>query len=64
MFHPWRDYRMQLYSRIRFRAEGTNVDQQPATRDNLDWFEFGYRERITRLPCQAKDLRVQHVDHK
>jgi hypothetical protein len=30
----------------------------------MDWSEFGYRERMTRLPCQAKDLRVQHVDHK
>jgi hypothetical protein len=37
---------------------------EPATRDNLDWSEFGYRERMTRLPCQAKDLSVQHVDHK
>jgi hypothetical protein len=35
-----------------------------ATRDNLDWSEFGYRERMTRLQCQAKDLSVQRVDHK
>jgi hypothetical protein len=37
---------------------------EPATRDNLDWFEFGYRERMTHLQCQTKDLSVQHVDHK
>jgi hypothetical protein len=37
---------------------------EPATRDNLDWSEFGYRERMIRLPRQAKDLSVQHMDHK
>jgi hypothetical protein len=30
----------------------------------LDRFEFGYRERVTRMSRQAKDLSVQHVDHK
>jgi hypothetical protein len=37
---------------------------EPATRDNLDWSEFGYRERMTRLPRQTKDLSMQHVDRK
>jgi hypothetical protein len=41
-------------------------DQQAWTRNtwHLDWSEFGYRERMTCLPCQAKDSSVQHVDHK
>jgi hypothetical protein len=66
MFHSWGDYRIRLYSWIGFRGEGTNIANklEPATRDNLDWFEFGYREHMTRLPRQAKDLSVQHVDHK
>jgi hypothetical protein len=66
MFHSWGDCRIRLYSRIGFRGEGTNIanNLEPATRDNLDWLEFGYRECMTRLPCQAKDLSVQHVDHK
>jgi hypothetical protein len=37
---------------------------EPATRDNLDWSEFGYREHMTRLPRQVKDLSVPHVDLK
>jgi hypothetical protein len=66
MFHSWGDYRIRLYSRIGFRGEGTNIANKlaPATRDNLDWFEFGCREHMTHLTRQAKDLSMQHVDHK
>jgi hypothetical protein len=37
---------------------------EPATRDNLDLSEFGYREHMTRLPRQVKDLSVPHMDFK
>jgi hypothetical protein len=84
MFYPWKHNRIQLYSRIGVRGEGTNITKddkpirlnqnlihrmiiskttqklhlphdtrffqdsykigklEPATRDNLDWFGFGY----------------------
>jgi hypothetical protein len=66
IFHSLGDYRIWLYIRIGFRGEVPNIANklEPATHDTLDWFEFGYRERMTRLPRQAKDLSVQHVDHK
>jgi hypothetical protein len=66
VFHSWWDHRIRLYSWIGFCGEGTNIAKklELATHDNLDWLEFCYRERVTHLSRQAKDLSVQHVDHK
>jgi hypothetical protein len=56
---------LHLLHDTRFRQDLCKINKlEPATRDNLDWFEFGYRECMTRLPRQAKDLSEQHVDHK
>jgi hypothetical protein len=60
---PYRSF--NLPHDTRFRQDLCKINKlELATRDNLDCSEFGYRERMTRLPCQAKDLSKQHVDHK
>jgi hypothetical protein len=68
MFHLWWDCQIQLYSRFGFRGEGTNyailtsLNPQHVT-IYID-SNSAIREHVTRSLCWAKDLSVQHVDHK